>query len=151
MGPPNHHEPSETPSIEGVSRTITRASDAPDGDRQLFALTAEPSPSKRDAEAQFEHFWQVYPRKVAKGRARKAWAQATGKADPETIIDGARRYGREQSENDPKFVAHPATWLNGERWLDEPAAGRSGSNRPRPASSVRAFAAAAGVHPHEVD
>ena len=22
-------------------------------------------------------------------------------------------------ESDPKFIAHPATWLNGERWADE--------------------------------
>jgi hypothetical protein len=30
------------------------------------------------------------------------------------------RYAKSVEGSDPKFVAHPATWLNGERWDDEP-------------------------------
>ena len=66
---------------------------------------------------QFELFWAAYPRKTAKGNARKAWATAVKQADPETIIAAAGRYAK--SVTDPKFTAHPATWLNAERWLDE--------------------------------
>lgn len=66
---------------------------------------------------EFEEFWQAYPRKLAKGNARKAWDAAIKKADPDAIIVGAIHYAK--NVTDPKFTMHPATWLNAERWLDE--------------------------------
>lgn len=66
---------------------------------------------------EFERFWLAYPRKTAKGNARKAWVAATKKADPEAIIAAAGRYAK--TVTDPKYTAHPASWLNAERWLDE--------------------------------
>lgn len=68
----------------------------------------------------FEDFWEAYPRHIAKGNARKAWEKATRKNDPEMMIEAARRFASQCKGSDPKFVPHPATWLNGERWLDEP-------------------------------
>jgi hypothetical protein len=69
----------------------------------------------------FRAFWDAYPRKVDKGHARKAWIaiMKKGGVEPGDIIAGAIAY-----RNDPKrkpditFTAHPATWLNGERWTD---------------------------------
>jgi hypothetical protein len=72
--------------------------------------------SKRD---RFDEFWSEVPRKIGKGQARKAWTAALKKADADTIITGIRRYAAERRSEDPKFTAHPATWLNGERWEDE--------------------------------
>ena len=69
----------------------------------------------------FARFWSAYPRHVAKGAARRAFAKAVKVTDAETIIEGARRYGAERAGQDPRFTAHAATWLSGERWLDEPA------------------------------
>lgn len=69
---------------------------------------------------EFERFWRAYPRRVAKGHARKAWAKAIKAAPAETIIEGATRYAAERARDDPKFTKHPATWLNGECWDDEP-------------------------------
>lgn len=66
--------------------------------------------------AHFERFWKVYPRKVGKGQALKAWNTAVRKADPESIIEGAERYPWPE---DPSFVPHASTWLNGQRWEDE--------------------------------
>ena len=68
----------------------------------------------------FEDFWAAYPRKKAKGHARKAWERAVRHTDPLVIIDGAKRYAEEKRTEDPMFVKHPATWLNGECWEDEP-------------------------------
>lgn len=73
----------------------------------------------------FESFWEEYPRKAGKGQARKAWEKAIRKADPVTIIDAAVAY-REDPNRDAEFTAHPATWLNGERWSDDPLPSRSG-------------------------
>jgi hypothetical protein len=66
----------------------------------------------------FDEFWSVYPRRENKGRARTAFNSAVRKADPRTIIEGAKRYRDDPTRSD-QFTAHPSSWLNGERWLDE--------------------------------
>jgi hypothetical protein len=69
----------------------------------------------------FRAFWDAYPRKVDKGHARKAWltVMKKGGVDPSVIIAGAIRYRNDPDRKpDIKFTAHPATWLNGERWAD---------------------------------
>ena len=38
---------------------------------------------------------------------------------PEIIIEGATRYANDPNRH-PSYTAHPATWLNAERWGDEP-------------------------------
>lgn len=68
--------------------------------------------------AGFDRWYDAYPRKVAKGQARKAWPAAVKKAGGvERLIEAARRYAA-RPDLDPKFIPHPATWLNGERWED---------------------------------
>lgn len=71
-----------------------------------------------DEDPQFNQFWQVYPRKSAKGTARRAWSKALAKAIAEDIIAGAQRYAQDPNREDA-YTAHPATWLNGERWSDD--------------------------------
>ncbi len=73
------------------------------------------------ADALFTGFWSVYPRRVAKKAAEKAWAKAVRAVDPNLIIAGAARYADQTRTSDPRFVKHPATWLNGGCWDDEPA------------------------------
>lgn len=68
----------------------------------------------------FDDFWAVYPRRKAKEAARRAWAKAVKKVEPAVIVEGARRYAAECQGRDPKYVRHPATWLNGGCWEDEP-------------------------------
>lgn len=67
----------------------------------------------------FETFWAAYPRRTAKAEARKAWA----KLQPDDVlleaILAALAWQTKQWD-DVKFVPHPATWLRGERWEDEP-------------------------------
>jgi hypothetical protein len=43
-------------------------------------------------------------------------------ADPEQVILAARLYATNprRQESEPKYTAHPATWLNQERYDDEP-------------------------------
>jgi hypothetical protein len=66
----------------------------------------------------FDEFWQAYPRKTDKGNARKAWDKAIKKTAARTIILAAAALAA--SKPDLKFTAHPSTWLNGERWDDQP-------------------------------
>lgn len=117
-----------TPSLPGV--------DPSPSDDSPPAAASEPDPLEG-----FEAFWERYPRRVAKGEARKAWpaavkAASAGRLGPpeeiargaiQAILAGAERYAAERRGADPKFVAHPASWLRAERWGDEP-----GANRERP-------------------
>lgn len=82
----------------------------------------------------FLEFWNVYPRKVAIGAARRAWKQATEHTDPGVILAGLRRQGGDLADADARgFCQHPANWLTDERWADEtddPAPARD-PNEPR--------------------
>jgi len=70
---------------------------------------------------EFEAFWKVYPRKVAKGDARKAWKQTQSIRPPTerlvraVIVARATEHWRKEGG---KFVPYPSTWLRGERWED---------------------------------
>ena len=75
--------------------------------------------NKRQIAASFDLFWSIYPRKVAKQAALKAFVKALQTTDLDVIIDGARKYA-EDPNRVPTFTAHASTWLNAQRWLDEP-------------------------------
>jgi len=90
---------------------------------------SEPRPNEPKQEL-FDEFWRTYPRKANKGRARTAWKSAVGKADPRTIIEGAERYRDDPNRTD-EFTAHASSWLNGERWLDDPLPSRGSKSTDR--------------------
>jgi len=87
---------------------------------QLLALIPAPplNPATASPPADFETFWAAYPRKVGKGAARPAYVRALRKTDAGTILRAikATRWDRREGL---RYVPHPATWLNQERWLDE--------------------------------
>jgi hypothetical protein len=85
---------------------------------KLYINNITPKPPLA-AEPFFDAFWRVYPLKVGKGAARKAFRHACTRASADTIIDGVERYV--QTKPDPKFTKHPSTWLNSDCWLDEPS------------------------------
>lgn len=67
---------------------------------------------------EFDTFWKVYPRKTAKGAARKAWGKLTAE-NRAAAITGAARFASDPNRDDT-FTPYPATWLNAEQWEDEP-------------------------------
>ena len=86
-------------------------------DDPLPMLTDLPTPP--DPDAGFDAWWGLYPRKVGKGAARRAWRRATGLATLDELMDGLTRQLPRMRATDRQWVPHPATWLNGERWADE--------------------------------
>lgn len=68
----------------------------------------------------FEEWWVMVPRKASKGAARRAFAAALKRTDICTLKAGIMRYGAECTDRDPRYIKHPATWLNGQCWLDDP-------------------------------
>jgi len=74
-----------------------------------------------DASDEFAEWYAAYPRKIDKGHARTAFKAARKKTSFEVLMAGVRRFANESKGTEPKFLAYPGTWLNGERWEDEPS------------------------------
>ena len=68
----------------------------------------------------FDEFWNTYPRKLGKGEARQAFARAVNIYGHEVIIDGVNKFASDPNLPAKQFIPRPATWLNQERWHDEP-------------------------------
>lgn len=68
----------------------------------------------------FDVWYQAYPRHEGRGLAEKAYRTALKATDAATLLTAAHRFRKLRSTEDPKFTPLPATWLNGQRWLDEP-------------------------------
>lgn len=66
----------------------------------------------------FADFWAIYPHKVGKRDAEKAFASALQRASLEAILAGVRRYA---AKTDDRPWCNPSTFLNQNRWEDEPA------------------------------
>jgi uncharacterized protein YdaU (DUF1376 family) len=69
----------------------------------------------------FDQFWKVYPRKVGKKAAMKAWYKIMDRPPIIHITESiARAVQTDQWKKDNgQFIPHPATWLNEGRWDDE--------------------------------
>ena len=77
---------------------------------------------KEQLEKMFDRFWMVYPRKVAKETARKAFVKL--KPDElllQTMMAAVERQKKSEQwmKDNGQFIPHPATWLNNRRWDDE--------------------------------
>lgn len=69
----------------------------------------------------FTEWYEAYPKHIGRGAATNAYTKARKNgATAEELIAGARRYAAERKGEDPRFTAQPATWLNQERWTDDP-------------------------------
>lgn len=74
-------------------------------------------------EASFPEWYAAYPKHIGRGQAEKAYRQALKKTEAPILLSAARRFAASCAGKDPQFIAHPATWLNGERWLDDTSPG----------------------------
>lgn len=124
------------PSTNGSNDASRNASTDGLQDALVTPAPSRPVPSPKtkpsssapptDDDPNWAAFWDAYPRKVGKGAARNAWSKAIKAAEPAEIITGAKRYADQRHGQDPQYTAHPATWLNHERWTDQPAATTTG-------------------------
>lgn len=80
------------------------------------------SASASVSENLFNKFWLIYPRKVNKAQAIKAWSKIK---DPERtfkLIVKALSWQiklKDWLKEDGQFIPHPSSYLNGMRWEDE--------------------------------
>jgi len=70
----------------------------------------------------FERFWTVYPKKLSKGQAEKAWQKLSPDEQLlERILSAVERAKTRADwrKDAGQFIPHPATWLNAKGWEDE--------------------------------
>ena len=68
----------------------------------------------------FAVFWSNYPKRVGKGEARKAWTKQDCEKKAAFILESLEKQRVFLLRDGGKFVPNPATWLNQNRWEDEP-------------------------------
>lgn len=94
-----------------------------DSDRTTAAGAAKKTAEdNRAAEDRFNAFWSAYPRKTAKQRALAVWKRKkcwNGEFD--AILAGltAHKESDQWQRDDGRYIPHPATFLEQERWRDE--------------------------------
>jgi len=103
----------ESDLTDAIGVTVTANRSHFGGDDTLMMNRHEPSDT-------FDVLWKAYPKKVAKGAARRAFDRLMQQPDPPTIdalLQAVTRYA--SNIRDLQYCAHLSTWLNAERWLDE--------------------------------
>lgn len=79
-----------------------------------------PRSSSPEVRESFDKFWSIYPRKVAKLTAEKAWFKLNPDAElADHITTQLKKHIQSWHNNSSKFIPHPATWLNARRWEDQ--------------------------------
>lgn len=106
-------EKTETPKIEDRRKKI------------------EDKKEKEIKEKEFDRFWSAYPRHENKPKAREAFMKI--KPDEELLekmIASIERWknSAQWNEDGGKFIPHPSTWLNNQRWEDEPLTQKANSS-----------------------
>jgi len=75
----------------------------------------------------FQNFWNAYPKKVGKGAALKAWKKIKSPKEILDLILIALEWQKtcdQWTKENGQFIPHPATYLNQQRWEDEPDGNR---------------------------
>jgi hypothetical protein len=97
------------------------------------------SPTETSPREPFDEFWSIYPRRQGKGDARRAFAKALRKATLTEVLAGAERLRDDPHLplDEPSLIPMPATWLNQERWDDDPLPPRRAGPIPIESAATR--------------
>jgi hypothetical protein len=106
-----------TDSSSGVTDWVSRGDSSgksgvtPVGTQNINITIKEPSIEtlKND----FDKFWNLYPKKVARADAVKAWNKAVKRKTADELLKLTRVYSEGNLPED-KYIPYPASWLNKE-------------------------------------
>jgi hydroxymethylpyrimidine pyrophosphatase-like HAD family hydrolase len=77
-------------------------------------ITKEQQPIKNKQEntdTGFDKFWEIYPKKIAKADALKAWNKAIKNKTADELLKVTKAYA-EGKLPELKYIPYPASWLN---------------------------------------
>jgi DNA-binding transcriptional MocR family regulator len=143
-GKPNHYRltiPQGVNHSAGVNHSSSRTTVqgrgepqfTPGGEPQFTQTVNKPSKNRQSAQIpkcppdDFMAIWAEYPNKANRKRAADVWKKLAPDADLVEAMLNAIAQQKQTRQWRDGIVPHFTTWLNGERWLDEPieAAARS--------------------------
>ena len=112
----------ENGSVGGKSKQTASKPEA--NDKQTESKNKDKKKDKKKnkdkcLKADFEIFWEAYPRKEGKQKAEAAFAKVV--VPVQDLLDAieAQNKSAQWMKDGGQFIPHPATWLNGKRWLDQ--------------------------------
>ena len=117
------------PSENDMSRWLTvNHGEAPLETKPSEKREAEDENARAD-DASFDRFWDAYPRKTNRDKARRAFEKLHPDAalmDSIMAAIEAQKRSSQWTRDGGEYIPHPSTWLNGRRWEDQltPARGR---------------------------
>lgn len=131
--------PVEQPAQVAVKKPIQSEPMYPDIDKPQTKYKKNNMNNKvRDHES-FDAFWQVYPKKVGKKDAYKAFTklQPTA-AQLAQIVKSVQQHAASDQwqQHGGRFIPNPATFLNGERWLDEVSSSAATNKKTKPSAKA---------------
>jgi hypothetical protein len=74
-------------------------------------LTKKTIKQEKPTDTAFDEFWKLYPKKIAKADALKAWNKATKLKTADELLKLTKAYA-EGKLPDATFIPYPASWLN---------------------------------------
>lgn len=79
----------------------------------------------------FDQFWSSYPKRFARDAAKQAWDEIGGALVLEDILTALswQKQLPEWQKQRGLYVPHPANYLRGRRWTDEPPEGAQMSEK----------------------
>ena len=120
--------PGTEPGRDMVTTSVGREETATHNPQSRRAATRDATDTASRSEVLFDEFWSLYPRKVKKVDARKAWTttvkgtKENRPVAPERLVKAIRwQVAQWQSEaKEIRFIPHPGSWLRAGQYDDEP-------------------------------
>lgn len=108
--------------INTGSKPISTGDNSLTTDQSTQSKVKESKVNKSILLARFDQFWEVYPKKIAKGFARKAFAKINPDEELLATMIAKLLQAKEThgwKKEDGKYIPNPTSWLNAEGWEDE--------------------------------
>jgi hypothetical protein len=108
------------PKKSSADEFETQANQSLPQKEQTYNQSTNTNPStKNNYVYTFDDFYAVYPRKVNKDSAMKAWVKIDVELHEKIIEDVKNRVVNHAGWKEQRYIPHPSTYLNQKRWEDE--------------------------------
>jgi predicted transcriptional regulator len=111
FGPTSFHilDPEAVDSVADDSSVGDSTMEQPTDNKNTNSL--ENTKDKEKHLKDFDEFWKLYPKKIAKADALKAWNKAIKTKTAERLLELTKAYAEGKLPED-KYIPYPASWLN---------------------------------------
>lgn len=113
----------------------TRPDEKRSDEKRIKTEAGNKLPARIAHDERFKQFWEAYPRKVGKEKAKAALEKINPDDELLATIHAAlakQKKSVDWIKDNGQWIPHPATWLNGKRWEDEIVQESKKSKIPEP-------------------